>query len=354
MAADRFDHAEVGPSAVALEFVGDSGWARRMRRDIVTIAGFPTTVLILGPTGTGKELIARAIHATSPRAAGPFVPIDCAAMTGALFAAHLFGHVRGAFTGAAGESLGAFRAAEGGTLFLDEMGELEPDLQAKLLRVLQQRTVVPVGGVHEMPIDVRIIAATNRDLAREVGAHRFREDLYYRLNVAQLRTIPLCQRREDIPILAQRALCRLQVEYGMPARTLAPETLEVLFQHDWPGNVRQLNNVLERALLFGKGPEIRLADLDFQSWESHDAALPLELPARESESNGPRLLGSVGLTMDEVERQHLIATLEHTHFNQTAAARLLGMDRNRLRREARRLEINLPTSRGGRPSMTGP
>lgn len=333
------------------EFVGESTWAHDMRRDILTVAGFPTTVLILGPTGTGKELVARAIHAASPRCEGPFVSVDCAAMSGPLFASHLFGHIRGAFTGAARESLGAFRAADGGTIFLDEMGELEGELQAKLLRVLQQRTVVPVGSIHEMPIDVRIIAATNRDLEQEVRAHRFREDLYYRLNVVQLRTISLNRRREDIPLLVERTLCRLQVEYGIPSKPIHAEALAFLCAQDWPGNVRQLNNVVERALLFGAATEIRSEDCRCdETWES---AAPAPAPRREEEVQPSRDSGETvpWPTMDAIERRHLLATLEHTAYNQTAAALLLGMDRNRLRREARRLLIDLSQSRPGRASV---
>ena len=180
--------------AATLEIVGVSAWAADIRKKVLAVAACPSNVLVTGPTGTGKEVIARAIHARGPRAQKPFIPVDCAAATGTLFASHIFGHLKGAFTGAGYAALGCFRAAHGGTIFLDEVGELESDMQTKLLRVLQQRRVIPVGGHEEVPVDVRVIAATNRDLRCEVAAKRFREDLYYRLHVVTLRTLPLRER----------------------------------------------------------------------------------------------------------------------------------------------------------------
>jgi DNA-binding NtrC family response regulator len=236
--------------------IGVSAWSDQVRRSIELVAAHQSSVLIMGPSGTGKELIARAVHSCSARSKKPFIPVDCAVTTGTLFASHMFGHVRGSFTGATSSTLGCFRAAEAGTIFLDEIGEMELELQAKLLRVLQQRVVVPVGSHEEVSVDVRVLAATNRDLAIEVNEGRFREDLFYRLNVVAIRTIPLRERPEDVPILAQRYLAELSARHGMPMCSLAPEAIEVLQQYPWPGNVRELENVLERAVMFSSGDRI--------------------------------------------------------------------------------------------------
>lgn len=250
------------PNAYSLErIVGLSPWSRRIRAEIHRLARYSSSVLVTGPSGSGKELIARAIHAESPRASKPFIPIDCASITGTLFASHMFGHVQGAFTGATHTAVGGFRAADGGTIFLDEIGELELDLQAKLLRVLQERTVVPVGSYQEMPVDVRVVAATNRDLGAEVRAGNFREDLYYRINVVSLRSDPLRDRPEDIEILARYIFAKLAVRHGMPLKYLSPRALEFLTSYAWPGNVRQLENVLERAALYSEFDEVGPQDL---------------------------------------------------------------------------------------------
>jgi DNA-binding NtrC family response regulator len=236
--------------------VGVSPWAEQVRRSIELVAVHQSSVLILGPSGTGKELIARAIHACSMRSKKAFIPVDCAVTTGTLFASHMFGHVKGSFTGATSSTLGCFRAADTGTIFLDEIGEMELELQAKLLRVLQQRVVVPVGAHQEIPVDVRVLAATNRDLSSEVQAGRFREDLFYRLNVVAIRTIPLRERIEDVPVLATKYLAELASRHGMPTGALSPESIEILQQYSWPGNVRELENVLERAVMFSSGDHI--------------------------------------------------------------------------------------------------
>jgi DNA-binding NtrC family response regulator len=249
--------AENGQRNPAIErIIGVSAWAEEVRRSIELVAVHQSSVLIIGPSGTGKELIARAIHACSRRATRPFIPVDCAVTTGTLFASHMFGHVKGSFTGATAATLGCFRAADSGTIFLDELGEMELELQAKLLRVLQQRVVTPVGSHQEIPVDVRVLAATNKDLATEVEAGRFREDLFYRLNVVTIRTVGLRQRPEDIPVLADRYLAELASRHGMPMCSLSPAAIEVLQSYAWPGNVRELENVLERAVMFSSGDEI--------------------------------------------------------------------------------------------------
>ena len=230
------------------DLVGQSPATSRLRAEIQRVAAFSSTVLISGPSGTGKELVARQIHALSQREGGPFIPVDCASMTGELMSSQLFGHVAGAFTGANCDALGCFRAAHRGTLFLDEIGELEYAVQARLLRVLQERVVTPVGSHHGVAVDVRVVAATNRDLRAEVRAGNFREDLYYRLDVVHLRTARLRERPRDIPDLAEAFLQQLAAG-GLPRCSLSPQGRAVLVDFDWPGNVRQLRNVLEQAVI---------------------------------------------------------------------------------------------------------
>ena len=329
----------------------------------------------MGPSGTGKELIARAIHACSPRSAKPFIPVDCAVTTGTLFASHMFGHVKGSFTGATSSTLGCFRAADGGTIFLDEIGEMELELQAKLLRVLQQRTVVPVGSHQEVPIDVRVIAATNRDLFREVTDGRFREDLFYRLNVVAIQTRPLRERPEDVPVLAARYLAELSARHGMPQCSLSPAAITVLQTYAWPGNVRELENVLERAVMFSSGDEI---DPDALSGlmgarpagEQASGAVHLAVAASRGIVSPtpvpgvyrvePRIQPAPAAsrpvaaehggdeswpTLADVERMHLERTLAATMQNKSLAAKMLGIDRSVLRRKLQRYGLDESGSR---------
>jgi DNA-binding NtrC family response regulator len=336
--------------------VGVSPWAKKIREQIITVSSFPSNVLITGPTGTGKEVISRALHALSSRAAKPFIPVDCTAIPGALFSSHLFGHLKGAFTGADHAALGCFQAAEGGTIFLDEIGELESDMQTKLLRVLQQRTVCPVGSHQEIPIDVRVIAATNRDLEREVAAGRFREDLYYRLNVISLRTASLHKRPEDIAELAGHFLSKLAFNHGLMEKRLSEAALLRLQRHAWPGNVRQLENMLERAAFSSLGQTISAEDIfpgeDDDVSEATRAinrmALPLVSlatdPAKNlgAEPSGCCLAAVEGRwsTMAQVEREHIRRTLGLTGGNRTEAARLLGMERHQLARKLHKYTLD--------------
>jgi len=390
-----------GNLAIA-RIVGVSPWAEQLRRDIERIAAHQSNVLILGPSGTGKELIARAVHALGNRAAKPFIPVDCAVTTGTLFASHMFGHVRGAFTGAVASALGCFRAADSGTIFLDEIGEMEPELQAKLLRVLQQRTVVPVGSHDEVPVNVRVLAATNRDLSREVQEGRFREDLFYRLNVVTIRTLALRERLEDIPVIAERYLAELSARYGMPSCTLSPAALRLLMQYSWPGNVRELENVLERAVMFSSGDQIdddaftslhEPADradrssprpgegLQQEVRSSAHGGTQLEKAARQgivaptsisgvyrvdarsrapdqpggkpsaaSEQGTARAGASASgcwPTLADVERVHLERTLAEAMHNKSLAAKLLGIDRSVLRRKLQRYGLDAAAGRDG-------
>jgi DNA-binding NtrC family response regulator len=319
--------------------VGNSPWARSLRESIHQIASFPANVLICGPSGTGKELVARSIHDRSPRAANPFVPVDCTALTGELFVSHLFGHVRGAFTGATYERAGCFRAADGGTLLLDEIGELSLDLQARLLRTIQERSVVPVGGEQPQPVDVRIIVATNRDLAAEVDAGRFRLDLFYRLNVVLLRTIPLCERREDIRILAEHMLQRVSVAHQLPRKKLSAAALAAMEGYDWPGNVRQLQNALERAAIFSSGDTIDLDTLPEDVGGGAREYVPQTAqPASAADTPWQSLA--------QVEREHIQATLDRVDSNQSAAAQLLGINRATLVRKIREHGLHVCRRRG--------
>ncbi|MCG8449420.1 MAG: sigma-54 dependent transcriptional regulator, partial [Pirellulales bacterium] len=218
------------------KIVGTSLLTKRLRAEISRAAPFDSNVLVTGSSGSGKELVARTLHAQSARAEGLFIPVDCASLLGELMASQLFGHVEGAFTGASYSAMGCFRAADRGTIFLDEIGELELPLQARLLRTLQERVVTPVGSHEGIPVDVRIVAATNRNLQDEIAAGRFREDLYYRLNVVSIETPPLCARPEDIPELAESFLKEL-VAQGLPHRALSPGAMEAMQDYAWPGNV---------------------------------------------------------------------------------------------------------------------
>ncbi len=342
------------------ELIGNSRWARGVRRSIEQVAGCGTSVLIVGPSGTGKELIAQAVHAQSPRAGAPFVAVDCTSIPPSLFPSQLFGHVKGAFSGAACSTLGSFRAADGGTIFLDEIGELCPELQAQLLRVIQERAVIPVGSHHSIPVDVRIIAATSRHLAGEVDAGRFRLDLYYRLNVVKIETMPLQDRPEDVEPLCRHFLDRLSIENGMPQKRLSPSAIEVLSGRDWPGNVRQLQNVLERVVVFTRPEEItdqhvlRLLEPEVGApIAGVVAGLPTEPRNRRAGSGDPRTTAAPVAEQDfdcwptlaESERRLIEKTLQRTFFNQSAAARLLDIDRRLLSRKIRKYAITVPSQR---------
>jgi transcriptional regulator with PAS, ATPase and Fis domain len=268
-----------------------------------------STILILGESGTGKELLARAIHAESPRQASPFVAVSCAALTETLLESELFGHEKGSFTGAVARRKGRFEQADGGTLFLDEIGDISPKLQLDLLRVLEERKVTRVGGTEPVDVDVRIIAATNRDLKKAVADGQFREDLYYRLNVIPILLPPLRERREDIPLLIEHFLEHLSVETDRQVEGVSADALAALMRHDWPGNVRELRNVLERGMVVAKDKFIQPEDLGLSG------------SGIRAETLDP------SLTLDEVERRHITAVLHHTGGNVTQAARTLDIDR---------------------------
>jgi DNA-binding NtrC family response regulator len=296
---------------------------------IAAVAPRSATVLLEGETGVGKEVAAREIHALSRRAQRPFIPVDCTAFSSQLIESQLFGHVRGAFTGAVSAAMGFVRCADGGTLFLDEVGELPLDVQAKLLRMLQERTVVPVGGTEAIPIDVRVIAATHRDLTQMIREGRFRQDLFYRLNVVRMTIEPLRARVDDVLPLASHFLDEIAASYDELVKSLSPAAEAALVQHDWPGNVRELRNAIERAFLFCGDRQIDLGHLPEEIREaarcgtgertSHGSVDFQEMP-----SEIPRLA--------DAERQLIARALRATGGRQADAARMLDVERHRLRR----------------------
>ena len=296
---------------------------------VAKVSGGKSTVLIEGESGTGKELIARAIHANSPRRDQPFVPVNCAALPDALLESELFGHEKGAFTGAIGMKKGLFETAHDGTMFLDEIGDIGLPLQVKLLRVIQEQEVRRVGATATGKVDVRIIAATNHDLAQWVKEGKFREDLFYRLNVVRIVVPPLRERREDIPMLAHHFLQTVCAENGQTVRGFAPETMTFLVQYAWPGNVRELENVIERAVSLTHGPLILPEDL------------PEEVRRAEPTPNIPVLHEREHVTLDELEKRYLIKVLKDTGNNKVRAAKILGIDRCTLYRMAERFGIEL-------------
>jgi two-component system response regulator AtoC len=296
--------------------VGQSPQMVEVYKTIARVAGLDTTVLVLGETGTGKEMVARAIHYASARAAHPFVVVDCTALPEALVESELFGHERGAFTGAIAARRGLFETAAGGTCFLDEVGELSTPLQARLLRVLQERTIRRVGGNEPVPVDVRVIAATNRDLRRRVEQGGFREDLYYRLDVVTLTVPPLRDRRGDIAPLAQHFLATHAAAMGKPVAGFAPAALARLEAHRWPGNVRELEHAVERAVALTSSSVILPEDLPADVGAG--PAAPPEPPRR--------------MTLEELKQWYVHRVLEETGGNKARAAELLGIDRKTLYR----------------------
>jgi formate hydrogenlyase transcriptional activator len=305
--------------------IGESRTIRRVKQAVTTVAETDATVLITGETGTGKELVARAIHEGSPRRGRTLVKVNCAALPASLIESELFGHERGAFTGALARKLGRFELADRGTLFLDEVGDLPLELQAKLLRVLQEGEFERVGGVQTLKVNVRVVAATNQDLEKAVESGRFRADLYYRLNVFPITVPPLRERKEDIPVLARHLVIRNAARLGKRIDEVRKRDLEALVAYGWPGNVRELENVVERAVILTRGPALELGD-----------CLPVAAPAP------PR---SCGATLAEVEHVHIIEALRSTRGRVSGprgAARLLGIKPTTLEARIRRLGIQKP------------
>ena len=302
--------------------VGRSAVMLNVYKMVARIARSSAPVLVLGESGTGKELVARSVHAHSPRANGPFVAVSCAAMTEALLESELFGHERGAFTGAERQRRGVFEQATGGTLFLDEIGEVPPKMQAQLLRVLQEGEIRRVGGTEAVKVDVRVVAATHRDLDEEVRVGRFREDLLFRLRVVSLLLPSLRERPEDVPPLVEHFIAQAAKKEGRRPPSIAADAMELLRRHPWPGNVRELRNVLERAVVVATGHVIQASDLGLH-----------RPPYGDGQNGGPMA------SLEDVERHHIARVLQESDGNISQAARTLGIDRATLYNKLRKYQL---------------
>ncbi len=323
--------AEIGASG-GKAMVGQSPAFRAMMDTLRQAAPSTATVLLIGESGTGKELAARALHEHSTRAKGPFIAVNCAAIPESILEAELFGVERGAYTGAVARREGRFERAHGGTLFLDEVGEMPLSAQVKLLRVLQEGEIERLGGTQTVKVDVRLVAATNKDLQKEVAEGRFREDLYYRLNVVEIRVPALASRREDIPLLADAFLRRFAAKNAKTLRGFSEEALRILENYAWPGNVRELEHAVERAVVLARGEVLEASDLP------------------ESVRKGPlgsagQLVIPIGTPMEEIERRVIHETLRHTKGDKTLAARLLGIAARTIYRKLEREASGTPSER---------
>jgi DNA-binding NtrC family response regulator len=300
------------------EIIGNSEEMIRVFKMIDKVADTDSTILIIGESGTGKELVAKEVHYRSRRAHGPFVSINCGAIPRDLLESNLFGHVKGSFTGAHKDQSGLFTVAEGGTFFLDEVGEMPMATQVKLLRALQEREIIPVGGTTPIKIDCRLVAATNADLEKEVAEGRFRADLYYRLNVIPVKLPPLRHRRDDIPVLVDHFLRKLAPNAG--TKTISKEAVDVLMKYDWPGNVRELENVIERSVILDEGGAIEVVDL----------------PEKVRFGTSPRgslVIDSPNMTIEELEREYILKVLDYTKWQKKRASEILGINASTLYRK---------------------
>ena len=337
---------------VEKNIIGNSPAMREVYKTIGKVAVSDVTVLVQGESGTGKELVARAVHFNSGRLGKPFVAINCAAIPKELLESELFGSEKGAFTGSVERKLGKFEQANQGTLFLDEIGDMPLDLQAKILRVLQEREVTRTGGNQSIPVDVRIVAATNQALTEKVRLKEFREDLYYRLNVVPINLVPLRERREDIPLLVQYFLNRICVEMDVPLKQCTDEATALLSGYSWPGNVRELENAIKRAVILSSDPLLTTADFSglesapgMEKSGSQDASLEELVDSKlRSCLNGIEQLenGEIhSMVLEQVERPLIRIILEKTRWNQVKAADILGINRNTLRKKIGELGIEL-------------
>jgi DNA-binding NtrC family response regulator len=309
------------------ELVGESSGVSALRARIRQAAGSDVTVLTVGETGTGKELVARLVHAASERSHGPFVVVNCAAIPDSLADSELFGHVKGAFTGASAQHRGLFRAAHGGTLYLDDVGALSPDVQAKLLRALQQKSVRPVGGSGELPVDFRVIASSTVELDALVREGSFREDLYYRLAVLEIPVPPLRERGLDVMLLAEAFLEEASIRSGKEIRGITPAVARAFLSYAWPGNVRELKNAIDYAVAVARYDHLTESDLpEVMRPRANDAGVPADEDVR----------------WETVERRHIEAVLRSVQGNRAHAARLLGIDRKTLHRKLERMNIEVP------------
>ncbi|MHB8771245.1 MAG: sigma-54-dependent transcriptional regulator [Syntrophales bacterium] len=318
---DRFDFSRI---------IAASPKMKNLLETLAMVAPSDATVLIMGESGTGKEVIANAIHHNSPRAGEPFIKVSCAALPETLLESELFGHEKGAFTGAVARREGRFQLAHRGTIFLDEVGEMSPALQTKLLRVLQEKEFEPLGSTRTVKVDIRVITATNRDLEKEVKEGRFREDLYYRLNVVPLVLPPLRERREDIPLLADHFLALFREKNRKPIKAISGKSLDLLVRYDWPGNVRELENVIERAVILSRDEILVPADL------------PPQLRMLAEQEGDDALAIPPGMSLDEMERALIVKTLDETAGNRTRAAEILGINRRTLQNKLKQYGLAVP------------
>jgi two-component system response regulator PilR (NtrC family) len=329
----RLRHTRTG-SERSIGLLGDSPAMQATRATIAKLARSQAPVHISGESGTGKELAARLIHEQGPRAEGPFVPVNCGAIPEALMESEFFGHLKGSFTGATANKEGLFQAASGGTLFLDEVADLPLHMQVKLLRALQEKAIRPVGAAHEIPIDVRVLSATHKDLHALVQRGAFRQDLFYRINVIELRMPALRERPEDIPDLARRLLAQIAAGHGTTPPEIGEDALRALRAYHFPGNVRELENILERAMTLCEDSIIRTRDLQLGALTGSNG---------ESGDLRPRLDGGTALPLDpllgDVERETILQALDRTNHNKTAAARLLGISFGALRYRLKKLGL---------------
>jgi two-component system response regulator PilR (NtrC family) len=309
--------------------LGASASMQHLREMIARVARSQAPVHISGESGTGKELVAKLIHESGPRRDAPFVPVNCGAIPSELMESEFFGHKRGSFTGAVGDKQGLIQSAEGGTLFLDEIADLPLHMQVKLLRVIQEKSVRPVGEQREIAVDVRVLSATHRNLGQLVAEGKFREDLFYRVNVIELRVPSLRERREDVEELAAAILRRLGRRMKIALPTLSAEALDALRNYAFPGNVRELENILERAVTLSTTGEVRLADIRLR---------PTQTPAVSGDA-GPPVGGALGDHLEDLERDAIVKALEQTRYNKTAAAKVLGMSFRALRYRIKKLGI---------------
>ena len=339
----RTDTVQGAGEAAMQRLVGGSAAMRAVKERVAKVARSMAPVLVTGESGTGKELVARALHANSHRFAGPLVAVNCSAIPESLLEAEFFGVRKGAFTGAAQDREGFFQAAQGGSLFLDEIGDLPLAMQSKLLRAIQERCVRAVGSTQEEPVDVRILSATHRDLGADVAAGRFRQDLYYRLNVIDIVIPPLRERLDDLPALCECLLARIAAESGMPAPTLSPSMLEQICLAPLRGNVRELENLLHRAVALSEGNDLQVDILSEQTLPTPLAAL--HEPARDAgvlPALAPGIPSDLQSHLDRQEREILVQTLRETGFNRTAAAARLGLSLRQIRYRIARLNIDAP------------
>ncbi|MFT6188721.1 MAG: two-component system response regulator PilR (NtrC family) [Oleispira sp.] len=317
--------------ASTVRLIGDSKAMMSLNNQIEKVARTQAPIFIHGQSGTGKELVAQLIHSLGARRDKPFIAVNCGAIPRDLMESEFFGHMKGSFTGSTSDKLGFFRAADGGTLFLDEVSELPIDMQAKLLRVIQEQSVRPVGYEQELPIDVRILSASHRDLHQRVEEELFRQDLYFRLNVITIKTPPLTQRPEDIPMLADHFIAKYAKEWQMPAVQLAPKTLAALCEYSFPGNVRELENILQRAFTMSENDVISIEDLNLPNHQSQ--------PVQAVESSTNMADGNLEAYIENIERLAINEALEATRWNKTAAAEKLGISFRALRYRCKKLNI---------------